>query len=370
MRRFLWIAFLVVDALLLCFFAAGYLGRFVDPRTFWWPQLFAVALPVLSILLVLATPVFAVLKRWGMFALHLGFIALILVRFAALGGALQPPADAPPALRVASYNLGHFEIFSQAEQARKLGEVLGLLYPDILGLQEFLVHYRGQELRIRNLPYVANKLDSLGFQAVASNLHDVPSTFKPIWTRKDKLVQQAKNRIKINEEGYEAMSFMRMEFEWAGRSGVFYNVHMRTFGSRKPWLDENMSPMSPKFWLFYIRQYREAFQYRAWEAVRIKQMLDEEVMPVILGGDFNSTPHNWAFNHLKQGLQDVHAHRGSLFGTSYHVRFPLAKIDHILVSPHWKVYSATIPPLNYSDHRPVIAEIGWAEPATAAAELP
>lgn len=362
MRRFLWIAFLVLDTLVLVLFAAGYIARWVDPRTVWWPQLFAVALPLLSLSLLFATPVLAIAKRWFLFGLHLLFVVLIFVRFSAWGSATTTDARSEAeSLRIASYNLGHFEIFSQAEQAQKLGEVLSLLYPDILGLQEFMVRYRGQELRIRNLPYVANKLDSLGFETVASQVHDVPTTFKPVWTRRGKLEQTEKQRIRIEEEGYAGTSVTRMEFNWQGRDAVYYNVHMRTFGSKKPWEEENMSPMSPRFWLFYLGQFKEAFVYRAWEAERVRTLIDGEQLPVILAGDFNSTPHNWVYTYLQEGLQDVHASIGPPWQTSYHVNLPLAKIDHMMVSPEWAVIDASISPLNYSDHRPLVAVLRWAE---------
>ncbi len=358
MRRFLWIAFLTFDALVLCLFAAGYIGRYVDPRTFWLPQLFAIALPLLSVLILIAAVVFGVAKQWLMVSVHLFFAVFVVIRFSSFDHPSAGTDSSAETLRIASYNLGHFEIFSQVEQAKKLGEVLRLLYPDIVGLQEFMVRYRGRELRIRNLPYVANKLDSLGFQTVASSFHDVPTTFKPVWSRSDKLSQKKKQRVKIGEEGYEETSFTRMQFEWNGREAVFYNVHLRTFGSRKPWLEDNMSPLSPRFWFFYLGQYKEAFRNRAWQAEQIKEYISKESIPVILSGDFNSTPHNWAYFHLADGLQDAHG-ISNLWKTSYHVNFPLAKIDHMLVTQDWKVYEATIPPLNYSDHRPLVAVLGW-----------
>ncbi len=359
MRRFLWIAFLVFDGLVLCLFAAGYVARWVDPRTFWLPQLFAIALPLFSIILLIATVIVGVAKRWVHLGTHLIVVCCICIRFFSLSSAPSERVGESNSLRVASYNLGHFENFSQAEQAKKLGEILKLLYPDIIGLQEFMVRYRGRELRIRNLPYVANKLESLGYQTVASQYHDVPTTFKPVWTRNEKLIQERKERVNIKQEGYMEMSVTRMQFEWQGRDAVFYNLHLRTFGSKKPWLEEKMSPMSPRFWLFYLQQYKEAFEHRAWQADQIHELITRESLPVIVSGDFNSTPHNWAYYRLSQRLQDVHTATFSLWQTSYHVNFPLAKIDHMMVTPEWKVEHARIPPLDYSDHRPLIAVLSW-----------
>jgi endonuclease/exonuclease/phosphatase family metal-dependent hydrolase len=232
------------------------------------------------------------------------------------------------------------------------------LYPDIIGLQEFLVRYRGEELRIRNLPHVADEFDSLGFQSVGSEVHDVSTTLQPILSRSSKLVQKEQRRLVVQEAGYPEMGVMRMKFNWKGRDAVYYNLHLRTFGEKKPWLETTMSPMSLEYWLFYIRQYRDAFLYRAWQADKIRGLVEQETLPLIVAGDFNSTPHNWEFHRLATGLQDVFEVVGNKREVSYHARFPLARIDHMLVSNHWNVYRAEIPALEYSDHRPLLVLLG------------
>ena len=359
MRRFWWIVFLVFDVLLLAIFAAGYSARWIDPRTVWWPQLCAIGLPFLSLILFPTLLVFLGAKRWGLAALHLPFIVLAFIRFTSFGSLDVAPTEPDARLTAVTYNLGQFDHFSQAVQAQKLGELLLWLHPDIMGLQEFMVRFRGDALRIRNMPYIANKIDSLGYQSVATDVHDVRNTFQPILTRVSAVEQIEQRRVILAEEGYPEMGLMRMRFKWRDREAVLYNVHLRTFGEKKPWLEEKMSPISIRFWLFYLRQYREAFQHRAWQADRIRAMMDQERLPLIVSGDFNSTPHNWVFYRLAQGMKDVFEEAGSVRKTSYHTKFSLARIDHMLVSPHWDVYRADIPHLEYSDHRPLLVQLGW-----------
>ena len=361
MRRFWWIVFLVFDVLLLVIFTAGYSARWIDPRTLWWPQLCAIALPFISIFLLPALLVSLGAKHRVQAAVHLPFIILAFIRFTSFGSPDVAPAGPDTRLTIASYNLGQFDHFSQAVQAQKLGELLLWLHPDIIGLQEFMVRFRGESLRIRNMPYIANKIDSLGYQSVATDVHDVRNTFQPILTRIRAVEQVEQERVILAEEGYPEMGVMRMRFRWRDREAVLYNVHLRTFGEKKPWLEENMSPLSFRFWLFYLRQYREAFLYRAWQADQIRAMMEQERSPLIVSGDFNSTPHNWAFYHLSQGMKDVFKEAGSVRITSYHTKFSLARIDHMLVSPHWEVYRAEIPHLEYSDHRPLLVQLGWPE---------
>lgn len=361
MRRFWWIVFLSLEGFLLVAFLAGFLAQWIDPRTFWWPQLFAIALPHLSILVFLGAIILAVARKWRLMSLHAFLLLLVASRFFSLHGPEDAAIDEAASLRVASYNLGHFDMFSQVEQAKKLGEVLQLLYPDVIGLQEFMVRFRGEQLRIRNMPYVANKIDSLGYQSVATVSHDVSTTFQPILSRSEKLEQTEQVRMPVQEPGYNEMGVMRMKFRWQDREAVFYNLHLRTFGEKKPWLDSSMSPFGLEFWSFYLKQYRDAFQHRAWQADQIHKLVAAETLPVIIGGDFNSTPHNWAFHRIATGMKDVFAEAGNKRQASYHASFPLVRIDQLLVSPHWSVYRAEIPSLQYSDHRPLLVVLGLDE---------
>ena len=361
MRRIWWIAFIILDTLLLALFAAGYLARWIDPRTVWWPQLCAIGLPLLSVLVLTVPIVASFFRKWRLAGLHILPALLIVIRFVAFGNTTSPPANENAQLRILSYNLGQFDLISQAEQAQKLGKILHFLHPDVVGLQEFMVRYRGAPLRIKNMPYVANKLDSLGFQSVASDVHDVSTTFQPIASRASKIEQLQQRRLSIVEEGFPEMKLMRMHFRWNGREAVLYNLHLRTFGERKPWDEQNLSPLSFRFWIFYLRQYRDAFRYRAWQAEQIRNAMEQETLPLIVSGDFNSTPHNWVFHHLAQGMQDVFRQTGSTLKTSYHTRLPLARIDHMLVSRHWKIFSADIPPMEHSDHRPLLVQLGLNE---------
>lgn len=342
-------------------FLAGFLAQWIDPRTLWWPQLFAIALPHLSILVLVVAIIFTAARKWGLMALHAFLVLLVSSRFLSMPFSVDSSVDEARSLRIASYNLGHFDMFSQVEQAKKLGEVLQLLYPDVIGLQEFMVRFRGEQLRIRNLPYVANKIDSLGFQSVANVSHDVSTTFQPILSRSEKLDQVEQVRMQVQEPGYNEMGVMRMKFRWQNREAVYYNLHLRTFGEKKPWLDSSMSPLGLEFWLFYLKQYRDAFRHRAWQADQIHKLVQAETLPVIVGGDFNSTPHNWAFHRIATGMKDAFAEAGNKREASYHTNFPLVRIDQFLVSPHWTVYRAEIPRLQYSDHRPLLVVLGLSD---------
>ena len=361
MRRFLWSAFLIIDALLLVVFAAGLLARWIDPRFVWWPQLFAILLPFTSILVALIGVALGYKKKWLYVCLHLVAILLVVPRFFSTHSLPTPVAEQGEVLRISSYNLGKLESLTQPELAEKLSDVIGFVRPDIFCLQEFLVRYRGDPLRFRNLPSVAAMFDSLNFQVVASGDHAVSHSFKPVFTRQDKLSMVSKKRIALSDDTAKEVHVLRTVVHWNGREAAIYNVHLQTFGERKPWSEAGFNPLKPGSWSMFLSQYRDAFLDRAWQADKISELIQQETLPLIIVGDFNSTPHNWTFHRIAEGLTDVYAEAGLKRKMSYHTRFPIVRIDHVLISDDWEVVGADILPFTHSDHRPLLAVVKFKE---------
>lgn len=82
--------------------------------------------------------------------------------------------------------------------------------------------------------------------------------------------------------------------------------------------------------------------------------------PVILCGDFNSIPFSTPYRRILTRLRDVQRGLKGWFPRStWPVRFPCIRIDHIFVSPDLKVESVQVPrnPRTRlaSDHLPVVA---------------
>ena len=357
MRRFLWSAFLILDSLLIVMFAAGLLARWVDPRVFWWPQLFAILLPFISISLSIIGIALLFKRKWILFGIHLIAILLVAPRFFSLYSLPAPNTHQDDILRISSYNLGKLESLTQPELAEKMGDVINFVRPDVLCLQEFLVRYRGDPLRFRNLPSVAAMFDSLDYQVVASEKHKVAHSFKPIFTNENKLSMQTKERIALSDDASHELHILRAVVHWDGRDAAVYNVHLQTFGERKPWSETALNPLNPGFWSLFLSQYRDAFIDRAWQADKIADLVQDETLPFILVGDFNSTPHNWVYHRIASGLRDAYVEAGLKRKMSYNARFPIARIDHVLFSEEWEVVGADILPFTYSDHRPLLVAL-------------
>ncbi len=134
---------------------------------------------------------------------------------------------------------------------------------------------------------------------------------------------------------------IRCAIELDGRSLAVYCVHISP-------------PISPR--------------YVTTQRLEIAELLDaiaSEPLPVVVGGDFNFTPSS-AFAALfgRAGLREAHRVAGFGRGATWPVRgrarfLPGIRLDHLFLSPQLTAASAVTGVGAGSDHRPVIAEIGW-----------
>jgi endonuclease/exonuclease/phosphatase (EEP) superfamily protein YafD len=94
--------------------------------------------------------------------------------------------------------------------------------------------------------------------------------------------------------------------------------------------------------------------------------------PLIVAGDFNVTPWSSHFRDTleRSGLSDSAAGHG--LAPSWPSQFPPLgiRIDHCLVSRHWRSVAVRVGPSLGSDHQTLIADLVWAPPANSAVPPP
>lgn len=347
---------MALDIGLLAVFLVGFLARHIHPESLWWPQLVAIGLPYLALGVVAATGIVAIARAWKLLVVHGLVLVLLVARFVPFASPASEPGDA---LALLSFNIGHLEPFTTGQAQDVLLEVTDRFSADLYVFQDLLIRYRRREQRIVNYPELEARLNAVGVVPHAEALPRIETTFQPVWARRSRVQLLEEKRIKLATDDSVSMGVTRVRFRWQGREAVLYNVHLRTFGERKPWSDPARNLASPAFWASYLRQYREAFIQRARESESIRKLMDEETLPLVIAGDFNSTVHTWSYHHLARGMQDAFVEAGKGHGLTYHARYPVVRIDHVLVSPHWEVYRAEVTPAPYSDHRPLQVTLGW-----------
>ncbi len=356
MRRLFRIVFLALDALLIALFTVGYLAYYVRPTYIWWFELVAVGLPYLALLVAVAAIVLLVMRQWRMAVLHGILIALMLIRMHPLDLFSGNTGASDETLSVLSFNVPRWWGYEMPAKTAEMGEFVRRADPDVIGLQEANIEYHDEEPRLRAAPYVAILYDSLGYDTIGPESAGATWTPQPVLSR-HRLVRQDEFKLFRSPGDSVHTNVTRTEIRWKGRNFAVYNVHLRTFGEKKPWRDERMPSFQPQNLLPYIRQYRDAYRVRAWEVEEIVKMVEQEDLPVVLCGDLNSTPNNWVHGRVTTVLRDAFAEKGVGWGMTYHTRMPIVRIDFVFVSEEWDVVSARVLDAYLSDHLPLLVEL-------------
>jgi endonuclease/exonuclease/phosphatase family metal-dependent hydrolase len=145
---------------------------------------------------------------------------------------------------------------------------------------------------------------------------------------------------------------------------VLYNVHLRSFGDAKPW-EDRIHLLEPTTWLPYLRRYRDAFRARAVDVEQLANVIDDETLPVLIVGDFNGTSDNWTYRELRGDRRDAFLMAGAGAGHTYRADKPFVRIDFVLADAAWDVTAADVEPVAFSDHRPLVVRMRWAQEETA-----
>ena len=367
MRRIARYVYYALSAALLGLFLIGYVARYVHPRYSWWAELVAIGLPYLAFAVVVGAAGAVALRAWRLAAVHALVLVLVAVRFGVPhpfgdGGGAPRPGD----LRVMTYNVPRWGSPAEATKTSRLRTLIDSLEPGLLALQEAPVDFDGKgALTDGTRPYVRTLTEPpLGYEVAYSS--GQRRTAQPVLGRVSLFdLSQQTLRAGRPADMKDVTYVARAGFEWKGRRAVLYNVHLRSFGSDKPWRADNPHLFDWGFWKPYLRQYRNAYRARAKEIERIRKMLKQEKRPVIVAGDFNSTPHSWVHRQLTAGgMQDAFGRTGDGWGSTYHSDLPFARIDFVFASAEWKIVEARVPEADLSDHRPMLATLRWRSSGT------
>ncbi len=348
-RRLLRTVGLVSDGILVGLFLAGYLARYVPPEHIWWLQLVAIGLPYLGLVVFLAAAVYALTRKWAGFGVHVVLVVLMIIR---LGNPFPVRSDGrAQELTLMTFNTG----WGISKSAKDIVSLVRRESPDILAMQETSLYFAKTEPYIHPGGFYAALIDSLHYTTRLPDGHSAHIS-KPVLGR---IPFDHLTEIPLAGGGENNRDYVRVAFSWQGRKAVLYNIHLRTFGEQKPWDDNKMRVFTASFWTQYVAQFKNAILLRAEEARFIKKRILAESDPVILCGDFNSTPNNWVYRYLLAGFTDAFGSAGHGWGATYHAQRPFVRIDYVFVAPAWEVISADVPETDSSDHRPLVVQLRW-----------
>jgi vancomycin resistance protein VanJ len=155
---------------------------------------------------------------------------------------------------------------------------------------------------------------------------------------------------------------LRVTVRVAGRLIHVVTTHLSV--PTAPWLVPQ-GALGAHHWRF-LRALRHEQTGRLLTALKALQA------PVVLAGDFNSTPACQAYERMARGLGDAFEAAGAGWGYTFPAICPLLRLDYIFADRRLTVVSCRVIAAADADHRPVAAHLRLpaAEPAEAGLGIP
>lgn len=110
-----------------------------------------------------------------------------------------------------------------------------------------------------------------------------------------------------------------------------------------------------------LKNIHNGYQKRLKQTEIIIDSITNIEIPIIVCGDMNDISGSSVLRTLQNGinLNDAWWEGGCGYGPTFTGKHLYLRLDHILYSHHLSLKHVWIPSVNYSDHRPLIAEFRW-----------
>ena len=302
-RRVVGVVLWLLALPLLAAVVVGLAALWVDPRTAWWPQLVAVVLPFLAFGLAGTTVLSLILKVRGLALAQVVLLLFVLIRaepWARLGGA----SGVGEPLRLVTFNVP--EHLPAPNMRDSMATFVRREQPDVIAVQDAWVRGPRRRREAWQAPQIRGVVENLAYDLAVPSLLPGVGGWKRDATGVPLLVRQGGPRV-VEQEAIVisdprdnmASQAIRTQLEWEGRPFVLYDVHLRSFGDAKPWLDPNFALLKPGTWGPSLSRLASVYRQRSIDVDRIVAAVSRETLPVIIAGDFNSTADNWSYRELR-----------------------------------------------------------------------
>ena len=332
-----------------------YTAPYVSPLKSGWLAILALGYPFLLLINVFWL-VFWLFRRSRAVYVSLGSIILgtsYIPTLIGFGKTTEIPSDA---IRLMTYNVRYFNtsIYSKEvkwiEQQNKIIAYIKEEKPDILAAQEYSGKGRASTKRADEL------LKAAGF----AYIHRGGKSSLAILSR-----YPMENKGVLHFQGSHNGAIYADLISPKGKIRV-YSVHLQSTrlgrDADEVLKKDNLKSIGNKE--TQEKYYRiedklsTAFEMRARQAEILSEHIAESPYPVIVCGDFNDTALSYSYRLMSKGLQDSFIKKGWGLGTTYAGPLPALRIDYILCSKQFKIYSHKKQQKAISDHYALMSAVG------------
>jgi len=247
----------------------------------------------------------------------------------------QPRTSVPARIRVMSYNIqfGGVGLDSIAATIRAFA-------PDIVALQEVDVHWASRSNFVDQASALGEKLRmhvrfARIYRLPGANDSSPPREFGVALLSKYPIVRWSNDTLtrlstqETNPVPTRMPGLLEAHIDVRGTPVRVFNTHL---------------------------DYRADPRIREQQTAEMLSHIGDVASPTLVFGDMNTTPDAAELQRLFHQFRDAWPARAGP-GFTYPADEPTKRIDYVLLSPHFRVRSASVPLTRASDHRPVIVDL-------------
>jgi endonuclease/exonuclease/phosphatase family metal-dependent hydrolase len=320
----------------------------IPPDKFWPAGFIAYSIPV-----VLLFNLFLLL--WRLKNLYLSAIIpliILLIGFGFIKDTITINSSHPVGqIKLLTYNTKVFNLYNQnGRDTVSVGKMVDWIKnqdADILCFQEF---YNDSKSTKFNTVDQIQKIHNFHYFSSPSYVNQAGGEFGPIIFSKFPIIHTG--LLKFDEESQNNVIFTDLRVN--DDTIRIYNMHLHSMH-----INEDKVMNSDNFqegFLDLTNRLKNGFIQRAQQIRILKNHFKNQHSPVLVCGDLNDIPYSYAYQELKDELNNGFVQRGNGFGFTFNGKLFFIRIDHQFFSDHFNIQSFEVnKDLKYSDHFPVIA---------------
>ena len=332
----------------------SYLAYYFDPELTTFFAFFGLAYPVLLLLNVLFILYWALRLKvkivLSLVCIGIGYMHVL--RFYQFSGQ-HKVVNPDETLKVMTYNLRQFNKFAWLDLPNVQEEIVALVNeekPDVLLVQEY---QDGESSPDFGFPY---RYQTFPTGKKASGM----VIFSKIPFEKTGAIQ-----FGIAPDSSDAGQALYADISFNGKLIRLINTHLASVGFDRQEYQRLENPnegdqeeIKRDFAKIY-RQLKDAFAKRSYQTKVLENAVESSPHPVILGGDFNDTPHGYVYHRINLQLKDSYMEAGYGWPRTF-VKGPIPfRIDFLFHEETLNPISFEIINKELSDHYPVVTELEW-----------